>query len=600
MGLSDVSFLQGYEYLQTLDLSGNNLTDISCLGVMRYLVRLNVSNNKLQKVVGFEPPPFNLQEIDFSRNQIQEIGDLSAHRFLKAVCLDRNLIHEISGLSQCWHLTHLSIAQNGISVIENIDNLPIKYLDLSSNRIRSLSGIESLLSLEELKLSHNSIETLCGIHAGHKYLRRLDLESNQIDDPDEINQLQCLPFLTELVLKRNPLTVAPALTSTPTAVATAAGGDVAALGIGIGSYRLSTAFKLQALTVLDGLPLSYEEKVAAINMYDPPPCVVASVQHAVMVQKQARLYAKIKAEDLMRATRLRPIVLCGPNGVGKRTLTARLLKEFPHIYGLSVSHTTRKPRPGEELGVHYHFVSKPEMERMVEEGKFIEVVTLFGVMYGTSMDAIDKVTEGGKVCVMDLELEGVLALKRSHLKPRYIFITVPSLDVLKRRLEGRLRSLGRYTDSGTRPTTGTATIPLDEDPHESATPVALAAALEPLDSVNTGEVPRFSHSRRESVSAILARDPLPTAFATNDTGKVAGDNENINESEVLGNLNGGQDEELANDVHRWLAKASRVENYAELQDFFDLKIVNDDPERAYQELKAFCLEAYFSSYSEDD
>ncbi|KAJ3057427.1 hypothetical protein HDU99_007258, partial [Rhizoclosmatium hyalinum] len=141
----------------------------------------------------------------------------------------------------------------------------------------------------------------------------------------------------------------------------------------------------------------------------------------------------------MRATYLRPIVLCGPSGAGKRTLTNRLLKDFPHIYGCSVSHTTRKPRIGEEQGTHYHFVSRAEMEAMVEEGKFAEVVTLFGCMYGTSMEAIDKVTEEGKVCIMDLEIEGVLALKRSHLKPLYIFITVPSLEVLKNRLENRLR-----------------------------------------------------------------------------------------------------------------------------------------------------------------
>jgi guanylate kinase len=162
---------------------------------------------------------------------------------------------------------------------------------------------------------------------------------------------------------------------------------------------------LQSLTILDSLPLSHEEKVSAINKYDPPPNVVASIQHAQMQKRQVKLYAKIKATDLLRATRLRPIVLCGPSGVGKRTLTQRLLKEYPHIFGLSVSHTTRKPRPGEENGVHYHFIARGEMEKMVEDGKFIEVVTLFGYMYGTSMDAIDKVTEEGKVCVMDLEIE---------------------------------------------------------------------------------------------------------------------------------------------------------------------------------------------------
>lgn len=88
-----------------------------------------------------------------------------------------------------------------------------------------------------------------------------------------------------------------------------------------------------------------------------------------------------------------------------RTLTARLLKEFPHIFGVSVSHTTRRPRTGEEDGVAYHFVSRNEMEAMIEAGKFVEVVSLFGNMYGTSVEAVDKVTEEGKVCIMDLEIE---------------------------------------------------------------------------------------------------------------------------------------------------------------------------------------------------
>ena len=82
-----------------------------------------------------------------------------------------------------------------------------------------------------------------------------------------------------------------------------------------------------------------------------------------------------------------------------------MLDEYPHIYGLCVSHTTRKPRLGEENGVHYYFVSRSEMHRLNASGKFIEHVTLFGNDYGTSMDSIDRVTEQGKVCILDLEFE---------------------------------------------------------------------------------------------------------------------------------------------------------------------------------------------------
>jgi len=71
-------------------------------------------------------------------------------------------------------------------------------------------------------------------------------------------------------------------------------------------------------------------------------------------------------------SKLRPIVMCGPSGVGKGTLINRLMADFPGKFGFSVSHTTRAPRPGETDGVHYNFVEKSAMEADIAEGKFLE------------------------------------------------------------------------------------------------------------------------------------------------------------------------------------------------------------------------------------
>lgn len=79
----------------------------------------------------------------------------------------------------------------------------------------------------------------------------------------------------------------------------------------------------------------------------------------------------------------RPLVICGPSGSGKSTLLKKLFKEFPDTFGFSVSHTTRKPRPGEENGVHYHFVSVEDMQAAIENGEFIETAVFSGNMYGT-------------------------------------------------------------------------------------------------------------------------------------------------------------------------------------------------------------------------
>jgi Guanylate kinase len=211
--------------------------------------------------------------------------------------------------------------------------------------------------------------------------------------------LNTLPNLRTLKLKRNPLSQLPASNWVPL------NGSNNANAQYLPSYRLRTIFIIQKLTVFDSLPVIYKEKISAVNTYAPPSHVVLSTKHVSAQKNLVKAYAKIKAHDLLNERKLRPLVLYGPAGSGKRTLTRRLLDQYPHLYGVSVSHTTRKPRFGEENGVHYHFITSAEMDRMTEEGKFISVVSLFGNKYGTSIESIDKVTEEGKVCVLDLEIE---------------------------------------------------------------------------------------------------------------------------------------------------------------------------------------------------
>ncbi|XP_021708767.1 guanylate kinase isoform X3 [Aedes aegypti] len=134
----------------------------------------------------------------------------------------------------------------------------------------------------------------------------------------------------------------------------------------------------------------------------------------------------------------RPLVICGPSGSGKSTLLKKLFKEFPETFGFSVSHTTRKPRPGEENGVHYHFVSVEEMQAAIENGEFIETAVFSGNMYGTSKKAVENVQQQGKVCVLDIEIEGVKQVRNSdRLNPLLVFVNPPSVAELERRLRGR-------------------------------------------------------------------------------------------------------------------------------------------------------------------
>ncbi|XP_034192960.1 guanylate kinase isoform X2 [Osmia lignaria lignaria] len=133
----------------------------------------------------------------------------------------------------------------------------------------------------------------------------------------------------------------------------------------------------------------------------------------------------------------RPLVLCGPSGSGKSTLIKKLFGEFPDTFGFSVSHTTRAPRPGEKDGKHYYFTTKENMQKQIEQGEFLENAIYSGNLYGTSKRAVEDVQEEGKVCILDIEMEGVKQVKRSSLNPLYVFIKPPSLEVLEKRLRDR-------------------------------------------------------------------------------------------------------------------------------------------------------------------
>lgn len=148
-------------------------------------------------------------------------------------------------------------------------------------------------------------------------------------------------------------------------------------------------------------------------------------------------------------TTAKPIVFSGPSGTGKSTLLKKLFAAHPDLFGFSVSHTTRKPRAGEEDGVHYHFTTMDEFEKMVAEDKFEEHAKFGGNCYGSSRAAVQAVAEGqGKsidgspaqghrICIFDIEMEGVKQLKKSRLDPRICFIQPPDVQTLEQRLRGR-------------------------------------------------------------------------------------------------------------------------------------------------------------------
>merc|ERR1712241_660590 len=133
----------------------------------------------------------------------------------------------------------------------------------------------------------------------------------------------------------------------------------------------------------------------------------------------------------------RPLVLCGPSGVGKSTIVERLKKRFPDAFALSVSHTTRQPREGEKDGVNYFFTDRETMKAAIENGDFLETAEFSGNMYGTSKAAVETVSVSGKICILDIDRQGVIQIKETNLNPLYVFIHPPSVEDIEKRLRGR-------------------------------------------------------------------------------------------------------------------------------------------------------------------
>ena len=129
-------------------------------------------------------------------------------------------------------------------------------------------------------------------------------------------------------------------------------------------------------------------------------------------------------------------VISAASGTGKTTLIARLLQHHSDIR-VSVSHTTRAPRRGEENGKHYHFVSVPEFERMMEEGQFVEYAKVYGNYYGTSTQSLESLTRQGVDVILEIDTPGAEQIRRLLPQAYSIVIAPPSLATLEQRLRQR-------------------------------------------------------------------------------------------------------------------------------------------------------------------
>ena len=130
------------------------------------------------------------------------------------------------------------------------------------------------------------------------------------------------------------------------------------------------------------------------------------------------------------------IVVSGASGTGKGTVCKKILTDLPEV-AYSISATTRTPRPGEVDGREYYFLSVDDFKAWIADEKFLEYAEVYGNFYGTPLNKIEERLNRGEDILLEIDVQGALNVKRKCPEGIYIFLLPPSLEELKRRIEGR-------------------------------------------------------------------------------------------------------------------------------------------------------------------
>jgi guanylate kinase len=139
-------------------------------------------------------------------------------------------------------------------------------------------------------------------------------------------------------------------------------------------------------------------------------------------------------------------IVSAPSGTGKTSLVNALVRDTNHLK-LSISSTTRPPRPREIDGYHYHFIEEDKFKQKITAGDFLEYAEVFGNYYGTSQESVDKMLQEGHDVVLEIDWQGAQQIKKRRPDAVSIFILPPSIEALRERLETRAQDSAEVIDA---------------------------------------------------------------------------------------------------------------------------------------------------------
>ncbi|XP_058047460.1 leucine-rich repeat and guanylate kinase domain-containing protein isoform X3 [Ahaetulla prasina] len=386
-----------------------------------------------------EPEPEPMEEVLFDgmlteatiAEALHTLGPSASgtERVYLHLSLSDHLLSDVHILSRYIHLEKLNLSYNKISDLSCISSMPyLLELDVSHNALTTYFGFRPPTNLQVANFSYNDIPKMKDL-SDYQSLKKLILDNNSIT---EIEGLENCHSLTYLSLANNKIKAITGLKNLP----------IKTLCLDHEDYWLLVIFMLLRLTKLDHKKISAEEKVAAVNKYDPPQKVVAAQDHMTNI-----MYRMMQPQHIFNSTLpsldapYPMLVLTGPLACWKRELCHRLCRKFNNYFRYSPCHTTRSPYFGEENRLDYYYISQEEFDKMVVTGKFIVTFKYNGFYYGLSREIIETIAREGLATCVHLDIEGVRSLKNSYFVPRYILL----IPVNKEKYGGHLRRMGLFS-----------------------------------------------------------------------------------------------------------------------------------------------------------